>query len=353
MAFVRPTLSELVSRIQLDLISRLSLIGAVLRRSLVYVLARVLAGAAHMMHGHLEFLGRQIFPDQSEAEFLVRQAGLFGLSRTPPSYAQASIEISGPISGTIVPEGTIYVSSAGYEYALEEDVTVPVSGTEPGTVAAVIAGSAPSLDTGVVLSIESPIAGVDSTATVGSIVSNGVDEESIEALRVRLLEHMREPAHGGTSADYVAWAKEVPGVTRVWVTPLGLGPGTVVVRFVRDLDEVGGPIPDSGEVAQVQAKLDAESPVHAEVTAIAPVDAPIALTISVTPDTSDMRDAVEAELKDLLVRVSEPGATVLLSSLRTAIGSTLGLEDYDLTVPAANVTHTANQLPSIGAITWV
>ena len=54
MSFERPTLPDLVSRIQTDFVSRLALTGAVLRRSVVTVLARVLAGAAHMLHGHLE-----------------------------------------------------------------------------------------------------------------------------------------------------------------------------------------------------------------------------------------------------------------------------------------------------------
>ena len=49
----------------------------------------------------------------------------------------------------------------------------------------------------------------------------------------------------GDNDDYVAWATEVPGVTRAWCSPNGMGAGTVVVRFVRDDDD--DPIPDSGE----------------------------------------------------------------------------------------------------------
>ena len=90
MAFQRPTLAELVERISADLTSRLSLAGAVLRRSVIFVIARVVAGAAHMLHGHIEFLSRQIFPDQSEAEFLVRHASLFGLTRNPATFANGN-----------------------------------------------------------------------------------------------------------------------------------------------------------------------------------------------------------------------------------------------------------------------
>jgi uncharacterized phage protein gp47/JayE len=114
MAFVRPTLTELVDRIQQDFVSRLSLVGAVLRRSIVYVLARVLAGAAHMMHGHIEFISKQMFPDVSEDEYLVRQAATYGLAKTPATYATATVTFTGT-NGTVLPTGTVLVRPDGAE----------------------------------------------------------------------------------------------------------------------------------------------------------------------------------------------------------------------------------------------
>lgn len=346
MAFVRPTLPDLVSRIQLDFISRLSLVGAVLRRSFVYVLVRVLAGAAHMMHGHLEFLGKQLFPDQAEAEFLERHASVFGVVRNPSSYAGGSITFTGT-DGTVIPQGTVLVSSAGSEYEVDEEVVIGPSGSVLGTFTARMPGAAMNVPAGVVLSLASPISGADSNGSVSDPL-DGDNEETIESLRARLLARLADPPHGGTVADYVAWAKEVPGVTRVWVEPFGLGPGTVVVRFVRDNDT--SPIPDGAEVALVQAKLDAEAPAHAQPTAVAPVAAPILFNIHIVPDNTTVRNAVAASLRDFFLR-REPGETVLISAVRTAIGATAGLSDYSLVTPAANVTHTTNQLPTLGTIT--
>jgi uncharacterized phage protein gp47/JayE len=65
---------------------------------------------------------------------------------------------------------------------------------------------------------------------------NGSDIESIPDLRARLLERIQNPPSGGAAEDYVAWALEVPGVTRAWVYPKEMGAGTVTVRFVRDND---------------------------------------------------------------------------------------------------------------------
>lgn len=351
MSFVRPTLPDLVVRIQADFVSRLELVGAILRRSMVYVLSRVVAGATHMLHGHLEFLSRQLSPVTAEDLYLVRWASLYGMAKTAPSFAIGlTVAITGT-NGTVIPVDTVLVRSDGVEYQTDAEVTI-ASGTSAPTLTAVVAGADGNAATATVLSFQSPIAGADADVIVGgSGIVNGTDRETTEELRTRLLERIAEPAHGGDSNDYVVWSKEVAGVTRAWVSPLALGPGTVLVRFTRDLDV--SPIPDAGEVAAVQAHLDVVAPAHATVTVVAPVDSPQVFTIALTPNTTATRAAATAELDDLFSRESEPGVTMLLSHFRTAIGIATGVSNYVLTVPAADVTHTANQLPSRGTITFV
>lgn len=348
MPFARPTLAELVDRVQQDFVSRLELQGAMLRRSLVYVLARVQAGAAHMLYGYLDWLARQLFADTSERAFLMRQASLYGLQPTPADFAQATVTVTGT-DGSTVPAGAILLRSDGAEYTADADATVS-GGTATVSVTASLAGADYTLAAGVVLTFQSPVSGVSATSTVTASTQDGVDEESTENFRTRLLERIRAAPQGGARNDYVAWAKEVPGVTRVWVAPLALGVGSVVVRFVRDGD--ASIIPDSGEVGAVQDYIDERRPVTAAVTVLAPISTPLNLTLSVEPDTVAVRAAVQAELVDLLNRTAEPGGTVLLSALRTAIGTADGLTDYTLVSPSADVTHTAGQLPVLGVITW-
>lgn len=362
MAFERPTLTVLISRIVGDFISRLSLTNAVVSRAVVRIMARVWAGAVHMLHGHLEYLARQLFPDTSDDAFLVRQASLFGLVKNPVGYAKAIIAIPGAL-GIVVPVGTEFVrSSDGAIYLTNVEVevdTLEFGDLPEGSYAVVeitseLAGSDYQLSLTDELDIETPIDDIGAggeTAYITEITDTGSAVESTEQLRTRLLERMADPPHGGNAADYVAWAKEVPGVTRVWVVPRGLGPGTVLVYFVRDGDP--SPIPDSGEVAQVNDAFAEKAPATADVTAFAPEDTPIPFTISVTPDTTAIRTAVAESLEDLIIRVGEPDGTVLLSSLNTAIGTTSGVEDYEITSPSANVTMNANQVPSLGTITWV
>lgn len=349
MAFTRPTLSALITRIEQDFETRLELVGAVLRRSLVYIFARVVAGAVHMLHGHLEYLSKQIFADISDEAFLLRQGQLFGIVRTSPTYAEATVTVTGT-NTTVVPAGTVLLRSDGAEYTTDADVTIAL-GTATPSVTASEAGADGTLTAGVSLSFESPISGVDATATVVASTADGSDEEDIEDYRTRLLARINDPPNGGSEADYIAWAKEVSGVTRAWVYPLELGPGTVVVRFVRD-DDVS-PIPDSGEVGDVQDVMDEKAPAHASVTVIAPTAVALDFTISITPDTAATRETVEAELEDFLFRTAEPGATTLVSQIDLAIGNATGVTDFTRTLPAADVTRTTGQLTTMGTITWV
>jgi len=436
MALARPTLQELTDRIQQDLVSRLGLVGPVLRRSLVYVFARVLAGAAHGLYGFLSWLSRQALPDTADAENLVRIAEVFAVPQTAAGYARASVELDG--TGGEVGQGAVLVRSDGAEYTVDADVSV-VSGPTAAQVTAVLAGASYTLTLGTVLTLQAPLPQVSSTSVVTASTVDGVDEGDIENLRERVLERLRTPPHGGADPDYVAWAKEVPGVTRVWVDGGGLGPGTVVVRFMRDAEippfpstgtqaqatvsftgaggEVGQGtvlvrlsdgaeytldadvpgVPDTGtitavypgaqytltpgtilafaagppldvdppvtvgssdvagtdgEVQAVEAYLDELRPVTAEVRVFAPIDYPVAFTAAVVPDTAAVRAAVEAELQDLFQRVAEPGGTVYLSAIRTAVGTAAGLTDYTLTVPAADVAPGAGELASLGVVTW-
>jgi len=349
MPFTRPTLAELVDRIQQDFLSRLSLSEPVLRRAFVYVLSRVVAGAAHLLHGHLDFIADQIFPDESDTDFLERQASLFGVTRIAASYASGNASFTGT-NGTAIPQGTILNRADGAQYATQAAATI-ASGAASAAVLALLAGQDGNCDAGTALTLESPIASVSSSAAAAAGgLSGGADAEDDDALRARFIARLQAAPHGGNQADYVAWALEVGGVTRAWCYPLEGGAGTVTVRFVRDDD--ASIIPDAGEVAAVQAHIDAVRPVTATLTVVAPVADPIAFSLHVVPDTSDVRAAVTAELADLLLRESIPGGTTLISQIRSAIGSAAGLTDYSLASPSADTAHAVGHMATLGVITW-
>lgn len=349
--FNRPALPELIQRVRNDVLSRLAT-DDVLRRTDAEVYARVMGGVAHGLYGFIEWLSKQVIYDTAEAEYLERWCSIWGINRKVAAPATGTVTFTVQ-AGSLIPSGTLLQALDGVQYQTSADATMTVP-SATATVTALVPAAAGNRATGQNLTLVSPVVGVQSTATAGDL-SGGADVETDDALRARLLARIQQPPHGGASYDYRAWALEVPGVTRAWVYPAELGLGSVTVRFVRDNDGTGTAIiPDAGEVAAVQAYIDARRPVTAQLTVVAPAAVPLNFTIQgLVPATLTVQAAVQAELADLLLREAVPGGIILLSHIRAAISAAAGETDYVLIAPLANVTNSTGNMSTMGSITWL
>ena len=285
MPFDRPGLAVLDERLAADIESRLPGTDPKLRRSLLGLLARAVAGAHHELYGYLDWIARQVFPDTADAAELDRWSRIWGVRRLAATHAA----------------GTVWRAESGAEYETASGVTIADGG----------------------------------------------------ALRLRLLFRIQSPPRGGTADDYVMWARAVhPDVTRAWATPLASGLGTVTIHFMTD-DATGDGVPTTTVVDAVQDDIDARRPVTAAVTVSAPTAVALDVTIgSLAPDTAAVRAAIQGEIKDLILRESAPGATILISHIREAISAAAGETDHVLTSPGADVDHAASQIAVEGTFTW-
>ena len=223
--------------------------------------------------------------------------------------------------------------------------TVAVRAVEPGAAGNAVDGTK--------LNLVSPIAGVVSEAAVSGAIAGGANREGTESVHQRLALRRKNPPRGGTVPDYVAWVREAhPDVTRVWPRPLAGGLGTVTVYIMTD-DATANGIPTAAVVKAVQDYIDARRPVTAKITVATPTAVALDITIAnVMPDTAAVRAAIGAEITDLILRESAPGGTILVSHIREAISTAAGEFDHELTVPAADVDHNADQIAVAGQITW-
>ena len=345
----RPDTPSLIYLGSQEFESRLPGVLALARNSVVGVLNRVLAGALSSLYQYADYLAAQWWPDRAAVEFLAEHGARWGVPQIPAAQATGGVTFTGT-NGTLIPLGTVVQLADGTQYATTSGGVIG-GGVANLTVQALLPGQAGNAELGTSLALVTPIAGVDSFASVLDALTGGADVEDAEAWRARILARIRKPPQGGALDDYLAWAYSIAGVTRAWVYANELGAGTVVVRFVRD-DDVGGMIPDVDAVAAVQAYLNTVRPVTATVTVLAPVATPQNFTIAITPDTAAIRAAVQAELADLYLRAAVPGGTMLISQQREAISIASGEVDHVMTVPAANQVHATGQLPTLGVITW-
>lgn len=350
MPYSRPELIELRDTAYAD-IERIPGADARLAFGNLNVLAHILAGATDGLYGYVEWLSRQLLPDTAEDEYLDRHASIWlEDGRKSAKASSGAVIIEGAV-GVAVPAGTQFVRGDGVQFASTSEVML-VASTATVQVKAMTSGVVTNTAAGAKLTLVSPIAGLSSQAIVDPAgLVDGSDTEKNAQLRDRVLQRIQEPPQGGSSSDYEKWAKEVPGVTRAWVSPLEMGAGTVTLRFVRDGD--ASPIPDPAEIAVVQAYIDARRPVTAEVYVVAPVAKPVLYQIQLTPGTASVKAAVEAELRDLILREAAPGKTLLISHNREAISIATGEEDHVLVQPAANVVHAVGEMATFGGITWI
>ncbi len=351
MPFEQPDLATLIENAETDIEARLPGADARLRNSNLNVLARVLAGGEQGLYSFIDWVSKQILADTAEAEILDRHASIWGVTRVPASFATGNVTISGT-DGSVIVVGTRLRRSDSVEYTTNAEATI-ASGTATVAVTAVVAADAGNASAAAAINLITPIAGVTNAAVVASGgLTGGADTETDAALRLRILERIQQPPHGGADFDYVKWAKEQSGVTRAWVYPQEGGIGTVSLRFMMD-DTYDDGIPLAADVTAVQTALDLLRPVTADLTVVAPVAVPLNITtLSITPSSTVIQTAIEAEVADLILREATPGATILISHLREAISIAAGETDHVLSNPSADITHTTGQIAVVGTYPW-
>lgn len=344
MPFDRPTLTELISRTAQDVATRLKT-GTLLRHSFLEILSRALAGAAHTLHGHLEWAARQLLPDTATDEYMDRWASIWGVSRLPATFAEGTATITGE-PGSVIPSGTRLKRADGVLYTtLSESVIAAAATKTEVTIQAVIAGSSGNAAAETAITVTHPLVGVDTTAEIVS-VQGGVDTENDADMRSRLLLRVRQPPHGGAAHDYVFWAREIPGVTRVW--PISDTAGTVTVYIMTDGTDDG--FPDTTVIEAVRKYLVEVAPVGAAITVSSPVSQAIDITVLLSPNTAAVQAEVRGGLADLIFRDGAPGGKILLSRIRETVSVSAGESDNAVTVPDGNVTIPDNGVAVLGTV---
>ncbi len=351
MPFERPSIPTIIERVTADLASRGFGADTRVRRSVLYVLARVIAGVAHGLYGFIAWASRQFLADTADEENLIRIASLYGINRTPATSAVGEVTFTGA-GRVVVPAGLRLQRADGFEFLVTVEGGFIANNTLVLPVQAVSPGVDGNTDAGVQLAIAAQVSGLSAVGVVTSDgIAGGADTESVGSLRERVLTFLRKRPQGGADYDYVAWAKEVPGVTRAWPKPHLNGLGTMGLFFVRDGDD--NPIPNPSAVAAVQAYIDVLRPVTVkDFTVYAPVAQPVNFVIALEPDSTAGRVAVTAQLQDLFRREAEPGVTIPLTHFAEAISLAAGEFDHDLTTPSEDVTAGAGYMPTMGTVTW-
>jgi len=342
MPWSTPTLKEVRSIVRDNIRGSLPGADANVPNSVLRVLSDAQGGLCHLNLQYIDWLALQLLPDTAETEWLDRHGDIWlvnsdgTLGRKQATFAHGTVEFTGT-DGTIVPLATVLQAGGNYETTAE--VTIG-SGPTPAPIRALDPGIAGNLDAGTTMSCAVP--GVASAIVVE--VTGGVDTENDDDLRARILHRIRNPAMGGSAADYVTWALAVPGVTRAWAAA-EQGPGTITVRFLMDelrASDDGWPTPT--DVIAVDDYIDLMRPVTVKDSyVVAPIKQFIDITIiNLVPDVETVGGSIEASLRAMLHEMAAPGQTIYAAWVSYAIMNATGVQSFTL------VTDDDYVMPSLG-----
>lgn len=377
MPYSRPSLSDLRALVAQEISASLPGTDPLLRFSVLGILGRVLAGMSNLHYGYIDWIAQQSNPYTATDEYLEMWAALRKVYRKPPTSASGSVTFPANTSA-VVPAGTIITRSDGVACTTTADATAVASAVT--VLAAVnadpagLAGAFGDCSAGTAFTLGAPISGVQSGGVAATAFIGGADLELDSSLRSRMLLAYQWTPQGGAAQDYEAWALAVPGVTRAWVTPSGMGPGTVTVRFMMDSSEVahngfpqgtdgvsqndngGAPraaVATGDQLTVADAIVAAGQPVTALVYSVAPTSNPINFAITGLSGSSALLQAqISAAIAGVFMLYGSPGGTVDLSYVNAAIDALPGTAGFVIAAPTANIASPVGALPTVGTITY-
>lgn len=373
MPWVTPTLEQLRTLNKGYITGQLHSVPMI-PNSVLRVMSDANSGLAYLTLLYINWVALQLLPDTAEQEWLDRHADIWLVNDDGTKGRKLANFASGTATATGLPNVTLpsgtqlnsVVDSSGDVFNFQTAQAVILSATPtPVAVVATTPGAGGNLPAGASLSLTTAVSGSDPALIVVSL-TGGTDQETDTELRTRVLERIQQPPMGGDAEDYVDWALRVPGVTRVWVSPLEMGIGTVTVRFMMDdLRANTNPLldgfPTQTDISAVSAFLTIMRPVTAkDIFVEGPIPFPINCTISNLQGTAQPAAIVES-IQEMLAQkakpaftvngIAQPPQTIYSAWVSDAILNTQGVISFDLTM-TDQIMPNNGSMAVIGTVTF-
>lgn len=309
MALDQPTLAEIQTNIENDLAARFGSPIPLLSKAVWRVLAAVLSGCWYILYTYATDAFKQRFIQTANIDYLKLLGSIVGIFQIPATTYQADITVvSTGYTGTLTSSTQFLRADTGVVYQVETntdivvgDNTVPILALESGAIA--------NLNIGQTLDFVAPLAGINSEVTIEAVTQFGDDAEATETYRQRVLLRYRLTPQGGASVDYVLWASESPNYLNSYPYATIGAPGQVDLHL--EVDNQTDGIPTTGQLTAVydgyinidpDTGLQSRRPVTAEVNML-PITrrAEDIVVVALSPDTSEIRAAISAQLTTVLL----------------------------------------------------
>ena len=313
-----------------------------------------------------------IFPSWSYGEYLDAHAATRGMTRKAATAATGEITITGQ-AGTIIPEGSVFSTSANnnagasISYVTTAAATIPASGSVTVDIECSVPGTEGNTTEGTIIFSSSGITGVTGV-TNAEAITGGTDQETDAALIARIQEYDQTQSDSfvGNAADYRRWAMTVEGIGSASVISASDNSGTVTIVLT---DSTGAPASDTLCEAVYDYIMSPDDPYSrlAPINAVLSVIAPTTIEIAVKATVELTAEAVLADVTNAFLAGLEAympealsDAEVKITRVAAILSATDGVNDFSglqigevtngtPTYGTGNITISATQLPTITA----
>lgn len=352
MPFKVPTLRQLIETGLIDIEAAINTLLP--KFGIEQALNTAVSGSIRDLYDYQSWIVRQIIPTtESEDQTIIDVARSEGIIQKLAEAAKGPVTLTGNVP---VPLNTILTHADGRLYRVTSSAA-PDANKVVVQVVAEKAGLEGNIAAGQTLTLVSPVSGIEPNGVTGDI-SGGANIEPVSQVLERLLFRKRNPPMGGAPHDYVAWCREVAGVTRAWCVDRYQGGSTIGYGFV--FDGRSDILPTSSDYQTMGGYLyrhkdpatntDVGAPAGIEPVKILLALKSTNLAITLFPDSTELRDKVTTSINSM-IRTLGPGDKLFVSAVRTAIGTTKGVSNYTLDL-SQDVSANDNELHAIGTITW-
>ena len=222
----KKTSKEISDAIIVQLENSLNTTIPLLPKAFCRVLAKALGGIFVLLYQYAGFILLQVFPKTASNEPmtiggytitpLAMWGSLVGIYQQLGQEAEYTIEITVLVQGGTISSGERVVNPATeMVYVVIGDVSLSAA-TVTADIRATKVGTIGNVDIGTTLNFVSPPAAVEKAVEVTIEVAPGVDAQTTEEYRERVLERWAARPQGGAYADYRDWAEEVVGVKNAY-----------------------------------------------------------------------------------------------------------------------------------------
>lgn len=306
---------------------------AVSNESDIMLRLKVLSSELYTSFVASEFIKRQMFVQTATGEYLDKHATARGLERKEAQKAKGEVtfKLLEPMDTDIVIEKGTVVATAGPDaktFETDTDVTLQAGSTSVAVTATAINGGADHnvLSNTICVMVTPPLY-VNSVYNQKAF-KGGVDAETDEELRERVLYSYRDISNGTNAVYYKRLAQSVPGVYSASVVPKVRGEGTINIYIYGKSDSQV----NKDHIDAVQSLVDENRELNVDVLVLYAGEHKIVYTMALDVkdgyDFDEVAAVVDKNIRDY-VDCLEVGAPVLLAELGEVVYHIQGVKNYD------------------------